>query len=143
MQYGILPRLLAALVICSAASSAARAAEPSDQVIDSLQTALAKGASHARDSLDQKDFKSLAQSAGSLHLLAELMQARSDAPTWQAAAGKIVSATSDIQAAAKRRERGEMHGGSRMPSTKHRRRGSYKASRLSRKHCPKPPPSAR
>jgi hypothetical protein len=101
MRYGIFLRLVAALVACSTGSSAAGAAEPSDQVIVSLHAALAKGASHARDSLDQKDFKSLAQSAGSLHLLAELMQSRSDDATWQAAAGNIVSAAGDVQAAAR------------------------------------------
>jgi hypothetical protein len=98
---------LAVLVFCLAIVSAingpaqvAIAAEPDDQVALALHAALAKSISHARNLLDQADFKSLAQSAGSLQLLAELLKARSDDAFWEGDVGKVVAAASDVQAAA-------------------------------------------
>jgi hypothetical protein len=70
-------------------------------VAAALRGALTKNAAHAREWLDQKDFKSLAQSAGSLQLLVDILKSRSDDATWQAATGKIAAAVGDVQAAAR------------------------------------------
>jgi len=79
----------------------ATASEPSDAEASALHAALLKNIAHAREWLEQKDFKSVAQSAGALHLLAELLKARSDDSAWQAATTNLVAATSGVQAAAK------------------------------------------
>src|SRR5947208_702901 len=104
MRYGILPRLMLLLLICPASLCASDAG---DAVAGSLHAALAKNTSHARDWLDQKDYKSLAQSAGGLQLLAELLKARSDDAAWQAALGNAVAATSAVQAAARDEDAGK------------------------------------
>jgi hypothetical protein len=75
--------------------------EPGSPVAAALHAALAKNIAHARDWLDQADYKSLVQSAGSLQLLAELIKARSDDETWQTAVGKVVSAAGEVQSAAR------------------------------------------
>ncbi len=95
MKPGISLLLLAALPI------GVFAAEPSHAVTTALHAALAKNVEHARDWLDQKDFKSLAQSAGGLQLLAELTRAKSDDAAWQAALGKVVEKAGELQAAAR------------------------------------------
>lgn len=77
------------------------AAEPSETVTVSLHAALAKNIGHARNWLDQADFKSLNQSAGGLQLLAALLKARSDDAAWQAALAKVEAAVAEVQAAAK------------------------------------------
>src|SRR6478672_1211685 len=87
-----------ALLLCTTMSLAA---EPAESVPAALHAALAKNIQHAREWLDQADYKSLAQSAGGLQLLAEMLKARSDDAAWQAATGKIVSAAGDVQAAAR------------------------------------------
>jgi hypothetical protein len=65
-----------------------------------LKAALAKNVDHAREWLDQKDFKSLAQSAGTIQFLAELTRSRSDDGAWQAALGAVAAKASDLQKAA-------------------------------------------
>jgi cell division protein FtsN len=56
---------------------------------------------------NQKDYKSLAQSAGGLQLLAELLKARSDDAAWQAASGNVVAAATAVQAAAREEDAGK------------------------------------
>jgi len=97
MRYGFLPVLVVSLFF----AVAAMAAEPADAVSAALHAALVKDINHARDWLDQKDFKSVAQSAGTLHLLAELLKSRSDDAAWQSATSKVVTAASSVQAAAR------------------------------------------
>jgi hypothetical protein len=90
-----LPALLACgvLVAHSAAQSPALA-----DTSKALRSTLGKNAAHARDWLDQKDFKSLAQSSGGLLLLTQLLKAKSDDPAWQAAMTNIGAAVADLQA---------------------------------------------
>jgi cytochrome c556 len=110
MLHGIqtILRFAVALAIgCSAwwsgvsGSSSAQAAESNDAVVGSLQAALTKNIGHARNWLEQADYKSLNQSAGGLQLLAALLKARSDDAAWQAAVGKVEAAVAEVQAAAK------------------------------------------
>jgi len=61
---------LLTLVCFMVAASAAAADEQSDRVTDALRAALTKNIDHARRWLDERDYKSLAQSAGGLQLLA-------------------------------------------------------------------------
>jgi hypothetical protein len=100
MQYGILSRLMA-LFVYFALSTAILAADQPVEVAKSLHSALNKNITHAREWLDQGDYKSLAQSAGGLQLFAELIRAQSDDAAWQAAAGKVVSAATVVQTAAR------------------------------------------
>jgi cytochrome c556 len=77
------------------------AAEPNETVTLSLHSTLAKNIGHARNWLDQADYKSLNQSAGGLQLLAELLKARSEDAAWQTALAKVEAAVAEVQAAAK------------------------------------------
>jgi hypothetical protein len=97
MRYGIFPALLVALLL----QAAAIAAEPADAVSSALEAALQRNVAHAREWLDQKDFKSVAQSAGGLQLLADLLKARSDDAAWQAAIANVTAAVSSVQSAAR------------------------------------------
>src|SRR4051812_30326734 len=83
------------------------AVEQAESVPAALQAALAKNIQHAREWLDQADYKSLAQSAGGLQLLAEMLKARSDDAAWQTATGRIVAAAGDMQAAARSDDAGK------------------------------------
>ena len=82
-------------------STISQAAESNEAVVGALQASLAKNIGHARDWLDQADFKSLNQSAGGLQLLTALLNARSDDAAWQAALGKVEAAVAEVQMAAK------------------------------------------
>src|SRR5262245_64910005 len=82
------------------AVAAARGADSPAAAL-ALSAALAKNVSHARDWLDQKDYKSLAQSAGGLQLLTELAKAKSDDAAWQAALGNVSAKVADLQSAAR------------------------------------------
>src|SRR5262245_23454150 len=97
MRDGIFSLLCFALMFQAAAISA----EPAEAIPAALNAALHKQIAHSREWLDQKDLKSVAQSAGALHLLAELLKARSDDSTWQAATTNVIAATSSIQSAAR------------------------------------------
>ena len=97
MRYTVVALLFVALL----SAAAAIAAEPPDAVSAALNAALLRNVGHAREWLDQKDFKSVAQSAGGLQLLADLLKARSDDPAWQAAAATVIAAASAVQSAAK------------------------------------------
>jgi hypothetical protein len=76
------------------------AAEAVDPVTVALHGTLAKNVGHANEWLDANDYKSLAQSAGGLKMLAGLLRARSDDAAWQKAAGKVVATAEDLQTAA-------------------------------------------
>jgi cytochrome c556 len=69
-----------------------------------LKAALTKNVGHARQWLDERDYKSLAQSTGGLALLAELLKAKSDDAAWQAAVGNVLARASELQAAARGEE---------------------------------------
>jgi hypothetical protein len=97
MRYGIFSLLCVGLLFSAAAISA----EPADAILTALNAALQKNIAHSREWLDQRDFKSVAQSAGALHLLAELLKVRSDDSAWQAATGNVVAAASSVQSAAR------------------------------------------
>jgi hypothetical protein len=98
-------RLSVRLVVTCASvlgfATAGLAADEGCAVVNSLQAALTKNVGHARDWLDQADYKSLNQSAGGLQLLAALLKAKSDDAAWQTALGKVEVAVSEMQAAAK------------------------------------------
>lgn len=103
MSQSFLPRAIcaAALVFVLCPLITAQAPAAADPTTAALRAALAKGASHAREWLEQKDFKSLAQSAGGLQLLAQLLMARSDDVAWQTAVGKVAAAIGEVQATAR------------------------------------------
>src|SRR5262245_26182406 len=97
MRYGIFSLLCVALLFRAEVISA----EPAEAIPAALNAALQKNIAHSREWLDQKDFKSVAQSAGALHLLAELLKARSDDPAWQAATTNLIARANSIQTAAR------------------------------------------
>src|SRR5262245_14852394 len=104
MRYGIFQLLF---VLAWLTSSLAPAAEPNEAVAAALNVSLAKNLLHAREYIDQKDAKSLAQTAGNVLLLAELLKARSDDSLWQESIGKVVAAAGGVQAAAKSEDLGK------------------------------------
>ncbi len=97
MRYSLFAPLVAALLLAAQHASA----EVPEGVAGALQAALQKNVGHARDLLDQKDFKSVSQSAGNMHLLAELLKGRGDDGAWQAATANVVTATTNLQSAAR------------------------------------------
>jgi hypothetical protein len=96
--------LLNALLFIVAPRPARAQAVKQNAVASALQAALAKNISHSREWLDQKDYKSLAQSAGALRLLAELLKAQGDNSVWQQATEKLVAAAGDVVTAARQEE---------------------------------------
>lgn len=82
-------------------------AEPGDPVAAGLNVSLAKNLLHANEYIEQKDAKSLGQTAGNVQLLAELQKSRSDDSQWQEVLGKLIAAASDVQAAAKTEDMGK------------------------------------
>jgi hypothetical protein len=98
MKYGLSLLLFGALPIGGFAAGL------ESSVTAALHAALAKNVDHARDWLDQKDFKSLAQSAGGLQLLAEVTRAKSDDAAWQSALGSVVEKAGQLQTAARGEE---------------------------------------
>jgi cytochrome c556 len=107
MHYGIMKSLRPAIfgiigfLPFAYALRLAPAAETNETVVESLHVALGKNIGHARNWLDQADYKSLNQSAGGLQLLAALLKARSDDAAWQSACSKIEASVSEVQSAAK------------------------------------------
>src|SRR5437773_2551531 len=98
MRYGMILGLLIAGVM----TSSSLAAEPdANQKTAALHAALAKNVGHAREWLEQGDYKSLAQSAGGLQLLTDVIKSRSDDAAWQAAVGNVASAAGEVQNAAR------------------------------------------
>ena len=67
----------------------------------SLKAVLAGQVQHAAQWLDERDYKSLAQSAGGLLLLGELLKAKSDDPAWQTALTEVTTKIAALQAAAR------------------------------------------
>src|SRR5262245_47080887 len=98
MRYGFTTAWLTSVVM----ASASLAAEPdANQTLASLHAVLAKNVGHAREWLEQSDYKSVERSASGLQFLAELIKARSDDAPWQAALGNVVSAAGDVKAASR------------------------------------------
>jgi hypothetical protein len=93
--------------VTSALDGADRGAIKQNAVAGALQAALAKNILHAREWLDQKDFKSLAQSAGGLQLLGEMLRAQGDDTAWQQATEKLVAAANNVRNAARQENAGQ------------------------------------
>jgi hypothetical protein len=68
--------------------------------VGGLKAALGKNVQHAERWLEERDYKSLGQSAGGLKLLAELLKAKSDDAAWQAAMADVATKIGELQAAA-------------------------------------------
>ena len=77
--------LLCPIVTALACCADVVAADANEAATDAIQAALARNIDHAKEWLEQKDFKSVAQSAGGMQLLTDLLKARSDDAAWQAA----------------------------------------------------------
>jgi cytochrome c556 len=90
-----------ALAIQLFPSSCLLAADANEAATDAIQAALARNIDHAKEWLDQKDYKSVAQSAGGLQLLADLLKARGDGAGWQGALDHVLSAAGAVQTAAR------------------------------------------
>ncbi|HZN34023.1 MAG TPA: hypothetical protein VFB80_09400 [Pirellulaceae bacterium] len=90
-------RVILIVVVCIVTPGASAA----DDLAAALGSTLAKNAGHARQWHAEKDFKSVAQTAGGLSLLAQLMQARSDDAAWQSATKNVAAAIGELQAAAR------------------------------------------
>jgi hypothetical protein len=99
MKYRIAFALAGAASIATGACHTLAAADV-EPATAALHGALTTGVLHAREWLDQGDYKSLAQSAGGLELLAALLKAKSDDRAWQAATGNIAGAVDEVRAAA-------------------------------------------
>src|SRR5215471_13885984 len=91
--------LLAGVVVFIAPALCVNAAEPGDPIVDGLHAALAKKVSHLQRLLEEKDRRSLTQSAASAELLAALLKSRGDGQAWQAASGRVVDAAKKVQSA--------------------------------------------
>jgi len=96
--------LLNALFFVASPRPARAQAIQQNAVAGALQAALAKNIAHAQEWLDQKDFKSLAQSAGGLRLLAEMLQALSDDAIWQSTTNALIIKTDALVLAARRED---------------------------------------
>jgi hypothetical protein len=95
MRHWILITLAAILF-----ASGSRASAAEDSSAAALQAALVKNADHAREWLDQKDKKSLAQSAATIQFLADLTKSKSDDAAWQSAFASVVTKAGELQKAA-------------------------------------------
>jgi hypothetical protein len=93
--------LLFSTAVLSIDTPAARAAEPADPLTGAICGTITKNIEHAREWLDAKDFKSLAQSAGGLQMLSGLLHARSGDAAWQHATRQVIAAVGELQEAAK------------------------------------------
>lgn len=98
MRYGLLLALVTTGIITSLSSAAEQDAS---QKAAAIHAALAKNIGHTREWLEQSDYKSVAQSAGGLQLLTDLLKAKSDDAAWQAAVSNVVSAAGEVQSAAR------------------------------------------
>jgi hypothetical protein len=84
------PALLAAMACASVAAQ-------DGPNVAALKAALAKNVDHAREWLDQKDAKSVAQSAGTIQFLAEVTRSQSDDASWQAALQAVAAKAGELQ----------------------------------------------
>jgi hypothetical protein len=71
-----------------------------DSAGPAIHAVLAAHIGHARGWLDQNDLKSLAQSAGGLELLAEVLRSQSDDPAWQQATRAVIAMSKELRSAA-------------------------------------------
>jgi hypothetical protein len=69
-------------------------------VARALVGTIERNIAHGRDWLGAGDFKSLAQCAGGLEILAGLLQAQGDGAAWQEAAGRVVREARAVRSAA-------------------------------------------
>src|ERR1041385_4584901 len=99
MQIHLARRWVAAVGACLLANVATQA-DGADTAVEAFCSAITKNVDHAREYVEQKDYKSLVQTTNSINLLAELLKARGDDPEWRAAADKILSTLSVVQKAA-------------------------------------------
>ena len=84
---------LAFQAFAAEANSAARTA--------ALHDSLDRSVVQCRQWLEAKDFKSLAQTADGMKLLAQVLQAKSENEAWRQATGATVAASEQVQAAAR------------------------------------------
>lgn len=68
---------------------------------------LAVNIQHAADWLAERDYKSLAQSAGNLTLLSNLLHAKGDDPAWQNALAEVQARIAALQSAARSPDAGQ------------------------------------
>jgi hypothetical protein len=66
-----------------------------------LHASLDRSVIQCRQWVDAKDFKSLAQTADGMKLLAQVLQAKSADESWRQATGAMVAASEEVQAAAR------------------------------------------
>lgn len=102
----LLSASLCLLVTATAAPPAADSgdapatASDTDPVAAALHASLMTGIRHAHDWLAAGDFKSLAQSADDLRMLAELTRSRGDDAKWQEAIGQVIAEARTLRQAA-------------------------------------------
>jgi hypothetical protein len=65
-----------------------------------VASSLAHSATQCREWVDAKDYKSLAQTAGGMKLLAQVLQGKSQGDDWQRATAAAISAAEELHAAA-------------------------------------------
>lgn len=94
---------IVAAIVCVGVVISAPAAELADRAARAaaLSASLERSVAQCREWLDAKDFKSLAQTADGMKLLAQVLHAKSADEAWQKAAGITVDASEEIQAAAR------------------------------------------
>lgn len=89
--------ILGAVLIGLAASRSAAA----DATEVALKAAIGKNVEHAARWLDERDYKSLAQSAGGLAMLVDLLKSKSDDAAWQTATQEVAGKVDALRAAAR------------------------------------------
>ena len=87
---------LATMFVAAPAACAADAA-----VVPALCASIDHNIAHAQNWLEAGDFKSLAQAAGSLELLAAVVQSQGDDENWREAAGRVSQAAIAVRMAAR------------------------------------------
>jgi len=69
--------------------------------VPALKATLTKRAEHAARWLDERDYKSLAQSTGAIALVAEILKSKGDGAAWQSSLADVLAKTRELQAAAR------------------------------------------
>jgi hypothetical protein len=92
---------LATVLVATGSGSAADAA-----VVPALCASIDRNIAHAQNWLEAGDFKSLAQSAGGLELLAAVLQSQGDDQTWREATGRVSQAAIAVRTAAQAEDSG-------------------------------------
>ena len=93
---------VAGLVTMLVAASPVSAANVA--VVPALCGSIDRNIAHAQNWLEAGDFKSLAQAAGGLELLAAVLQSQGDDETWREAAGRVAYAAMAVRSAAQSRK---------------------------------------